>query len=139
MGLFDTLFGKGRRQPQDGGFWKTLSAYTPAFTSWDGSMYESDLCRAAIDALARHSAKLEPTVNGSGQPRLRSRLKAQPNPFMTWSQFLYRTRTILEIQNNCFIVPVYDMTGQEIEGYWVGKDGAYHDLAVYGLLAEEWR
>ena len=118
MGLFDTLFGKGRRQPQDGGFWKTLSAYTPAFTSWDGSMYESDLCRAAIDALARHSAKLEPTVNGSGQPRLRSRLKAQPNPFMTWSQFLYRTRTILEIQNNCFIVPVYDMTGQEIEGYF---------------------
>ena len=111
MGLFDFLF----KRPKDVGqaaFWKTLSAYTPAFSTWDGQMYESDLCRAAIDALARHSAKLEVTVNGTAQPKLRGRLKAQPNPFMTWYQYHYRTRTILEIQNNVFIVPVYDDAGQ---------------------------
>lgn len=115
MALFDFLF-RRPRQVERAGFWKTLSAYTPAFTSWDGQMYESDLCRAAIDALARHTAKLEITVNGTAQPRLRSRLKAQPNPFMSWYQYMYRARTILEIQNNCFIVPVYD--GSEICGFF---------------------
>lgn len=115
MALFDFLF-RRPRQVERAGFWKTLSAYTPAFTSWDGQMYESDLCRAAIDALARHTAKLEITVNGTAQPRLRSRLKAQPNPFMSWYQYMYRARTILEIQNNCFIVPVYD--GAEICGFF---------------------
>ena len=107
MGLFDFLFHRPR-QVEQAGLWKTLSAYTPAFTSWDGQMYESDLVRSAIDALARHSAKLEITVNGTAQSRLRARLKAQPNPFMTWYQYHYRARTILEVQNNCFIVPVYD-------------------------------
>ena len=116
MGLFDFLF-KGRKAPAASGFWKTLTAYSPVFTSWDGQMYESELCRAAIDALARHSAKLEFTVNGSAQPRLRSRLRSQPNPFSTWYQFIYRARTILEAQNNCFIVPVYGMDGA-IEGFF---------------------
>ena len=110
MGLFDYLFHRPRHVEQ-AGLWKTLSAYTPAFTSWDGQMYESDLVRSAIDALARHSAKLEITVNGTAQPKLRGRLKAQPNPFMTWYQYHYRARTILEVQNNCFIVPVYDDDG----------------------------
>ncbi len=110
MGLFDYLFHRPR-QVEQAGLWKTLSAYTPAFTSWDGQMYESDLVRSAIDALARHSAKLEITVNGTAQPKLRGRLKAQPNPFMTWYQYHYRARTILEVQNNCFIVPVYDDDG----------------------------
>ena len=116
MGLFETLF-KGRRQPQASGRWETLSAYTPVFTSWDGHMYESELCRASIDALARHSAKLEITVNGSAQPGLRARIKSQPNPFMSWYQFTYRARTILEAQNNCFIVPVIG-AADEIEGYF---------------------
>ena len=30
---------------------------------------------------------------------------------MTWSQFLYRTSTILDVQNNCFIVPILDEFG----------------------------
>lgn len=115
MGLFEFLF-KGRRPAQGGSSWRTLSAYTPVFTSWDGQMYESELVRAAIDALARHSGKLEPTVNGSAQPRLRSRIKSQPNPFMSWYQFTYRARTILEAQNNCFIVPVHD--SGELCGYF---------------------
>ena len=110
MGLFDYLFHRPR-QVEQAGLWKTLSAYTPAFTSWDGQMYESDLVRSAIDALARHSAKLEITVDGTAQPKMRGRLKAQPNPFMTWYQYHYRARTILEVQNNCFIVPVYDDDG----------------------------
>lgn len=118
MGLFEKLFGRFRAGQGISAFWQTLTGYSPAFTSWDGQMYESDLVRSCIDALARHSAKLEPTVQGAALPHLRSKLRSEPNPFMTWYQFLYRTRTILEAQNNCFIMPLYDDAGKELEGYF---------------------
>lgn len=117
MGLIDILFGR-LRQPKLGGVWQTVTGYQPVFTTWDGQMYESELVRAAIDALARHSGKLEVTVTGAANPKLRTRLRSQPNPFMTWYQYLYRVRTILECQNNCFIVPIYGPDGQEIEGFF---------------------
>ena len=117
MGLIDALFGR-LRQPRLGNFWQTVTGYSPVFTTWDGQMYESELVRAAIDALARHSGKLEVTVSGAANPRLRVRLRAQPNPFMSWYQYLYRVRTILECQNNCFIVPVYAPDGEGIDGFF---------------------
>ena len=44
MGLLEKIFGKNP-QPQKGndGFFTTLNAYTPAFTTWGGQIYESDL------------------------------------------------------------------------------------------------
>ena len=117
MGLFDKLFGK-KKNPPASGSWQTLTAHRPHFTPWGGELYESELVRSAIDCLARTSSKLEPTVTGSAQPRLRARIRSGPNPFQTWGQFLYRTRTILELQNNAFVVPVYDDAGKEILGFF---------------------
>lgn len=117
MGLFNALFGK-KKMPQGAGSWQTLTAQRPNFVPWGGSLYESELVRAAIDCLARTSSKLEATVTGSASPRLRSRIRSGPNPFQTWGQFLYRTRTILEMQNNVFIVPVYDDAGLEALGFF---------------------
>ena len=102
-------------------FFKTLTAYRPVFTSWGGKLYESELIRATIDAIARHASKLDITVHGTALPRLRTRLRAGPNSWMTWSQFLYRLVTIREMQNNAFIVPVLGDTQQgepEIQGYF---------------------
>lgn len=117
MGLFDKLFGT-RKPPRTDGAWQTLTAHRPNFIPWGGELYESELVRAAIDCLARASSKLEATVTGSAAPRLKSRIRSGPNPFQTWGQFLYRTRTILEMQNNAFIVPVYDDNGEEILGFF---------------------
>ena len=119
MGLFDKLFGKSQtRVPKDQRFWETLTAYRPHFTSWNGELYESELVRAAIDCLARTSAKMEPTVTGAANPKMRNRMRTGPNPFQTWGQFLYRTRTILEMQNNAFIVPVFDDNGELPLGFF---------------------
>lgn len=120
MGMMDKLFGRlvSAALRRSGSTWLPVNGYSAVFTSWDGAMYESDLCRAAIDALARHSAKLAPTVQGAALPHLQARLKAEPNPFMTWYQFLYRARTILENQNTLFLVPVYDSRGRDLEGYF---------------------
>lgn len=90
------------------GFFKTLTAYRPAFTNWNGAIYESLIVRSAIDARARHISKLKPQFNGTANQPLQSKMKLAPNQWQTWSQFLYRTSTILDVTNNCFIVPVMD-------------------------------
>lgn len=107
MGLFNKIF--GRRPSPAGkaeGYFKMLTGYTPTFTSWDGQLYESELVRAVIHAKAVHVSKLSVCVTGSGNPALQTRLQYGPNSWQTWGQFLYRLSTILDMQNNAFIVPV---------------------------------
>ena len=55
MGLFDLIF-KNRPQPKGEyqGTYKMLNGYTPRFTTYQGSIYESELIRAAINARATH-------------------------------------------------------------------------------------
>lgn len=108
MGLFEKLFPKKNRFPVGTSRWETLTAYKAAFTTWRGEIYEFDQVRSAIDCLARNTAKLKPEMTGSAKRNLRTVLKSQPNPYQTWYQFLYRTRTIWEMQNNAIIVPILD-------------------------------
>ena len=82
-----------------------LEGYTPAFYNWNGSIYESDLIRAALDAHGRHAAKLSVNIAGEAQKSLKNRLQIAPNDFQTWGQFLYRTAVILYCRNTAFIVP----------------------------------
>lgn len=110
MGLFDWIW----KKPQidvaryNDGYFKTLTAYRPHFSTWNGSLYESELVRSAIDARARNISKLKPEIYGSAQPTLQTKLRLKPNNWQTWSQFLYRTSTILDMHNTAVIVPVYD-------------------------------
>ena len=111
MGLFDAIFrpNKERDRVRDAGrTFRTLTAYRPAFTTWGGAIYESDLVRAAIDARARHASKLKVETVGTAKPSLQSHLKQGPNQWQTWSQFLYRTSTILDVYTTAIIVPVLD-------------------------------
>lgn len=114
MSLFDRIFRPDKAKEMEKalkdakGFFKTLTAYRPAFTNWNGAIYESLVVRSAIDARARHISKLKPQFNGTANQPLQSKMKLAPNQWQTWSQFLYRTSTILDVTNNCFIVPVMD-------------------------------
>lgn len=111
MGLFDKIFKHPAPAGAPSGMFKTLTAYSPAFTTWDGSIYESELIRSAIHARATHISKLQVQVQGSARPRLRTKLKNAPNEWQTWGQFLYRASTILDMQNTAFIVPIMDEFG----------------------------
>ncbi len=113
MSLFDKLFGNRPKVKgtYEGGF-KMLNGYTPHFTTWGGSVYESELIRAAINARATHISKLCVEVVGAAKPGLQNKLKHGPNQFQTWGQFLYRLSTILDIHNTAFITPVYDQFGE---------------------------
>ena len=114
MGLFDRIFRPGEAKKSDDALnnartlFQTLTAYQPVFTSWGGAIYESEVVRAAIDARARHISKLRVETVGTANPSLQSKLKQGPSQFQTWSQFLYRCSTILDVTNNCFVVPIFD-------------------------------
>ena len=110
MGLFDAIFRPDREQDKAkrAEFFKTLTPYKPVFHTWQGSIYESELIRAAIYARARHISKLKYSSTGAAKIGLQSKLKQGPNQWQTWPQFLARTSTILDIHNTCFICPVKD-------------------------------
>ena len=111
MGLFEKIFTKYGQTKDARQTFQTLTAYRPAFTSWNGMLYESDLVRSAIHAKAKHASKLQMQVLGSAKPKLKTRLAAEPNEWQTWGQFLYRTSTILDMQNTAFVIPVTDIFG----------------------------
>lgn len=114
MSLYDRIFGKKdnpKKVIQGDAVFQTLTAYKPVFTTWNGALYESELVRAAVDARARHISKLKVELLGSARPKMRNRLKHRPNQFQTWSQFLYRASTILDMCNTLCIVPVVDEYG----------------------------
>ena len=117
MGLFDKIFKRPEPKSDLEGFFKTLTAYTPAFTSWSGALYESELVRAAIHARATHMSKLQMTIQGAANPALKTRLKTGPIEWMTTGQFLYRLSTILDVNNTAFIVPMLDELDR-VTGYY---------------------
>lgn len=114
MSLFDKIFRPDKAKESAEvlknahAFFTTLTGYKPAFTSWKGEIYEAMIVRAAIDARARHASKLKFETFGTANKPLQSKLKLAPNEWQTWSQFLYRVSSILDVYNNSVIVPVFD-------------------------------
>ena len=114
MSLFDKIFRPDQAKESKKvltsakSLFQTLTAYQPVFTNWGGAIYESEIVRAAIDARARHISKLKVEIEGTANPALQTKLRLGPNQWQTWSQFLYRTSVILDVNNTAFIVPVFD-------------------------------
>ena len=122
MSLFDSIFrpkkaNKSQEALQNSAIFRELNGYHPVFRDWHGEIYESELVRAAIDARARHISKLKVETVGTALPALQTKLKTGPNQWQTWSQFLYRLSTILDIHNTAFAVPVFDAS-MIITGYY---------------------
>ena len=120
MGIFQRFF-KNRQNKSSSGvsvdsYYKMLNSM-PIFKSWDGCIYENELVRSSIDARARHISKLSIEINTAKQSRLLTYLKHQPNDRMTWSQFMYRLSTILDVHNTAFVVPLFD-DDMRIVGYY---------------------
>lgn len=123
--FFEKIFGKretGEQAARE--TFRMLTAYSPAFRTWTGSVFESELIRAALDTHGRHAAKLDPQIEGNAKPNLQSRLKIAPNDWQTWAQFLYRTAVVLYSRNTAFIVPVLGEYGETngiitiVPNYW---------------------
>ena len=119
MGLFDFIFKKKDQEAASNydSYFRTLTAYQPHFSTWNGKIYEAALVRAAIDARARMMSKLSVEMHGSAKQSLQAKLRLKPNDWQTWSQFLYRASTTLDMHNTLCIVPVHDSMMNTI-GYY---------------------
>ena len=122
MGLFDKIFRpkenkESNKVLKNGYKFFEVGDYKTVFTTAYGEIYENLLVRAAIDARARHISKLKVDIVGSANKTLQNKLKTGPNQWLTWSQFLYRLSTILDIHNTAFIVPVFDEY-MRVSGYY---------------------
>ena len=88
---------------------RLLNSYSPVFTTYNSGLFEMGLTRSCIDKIATQCSKLNPVINGNkNYKRLNTILQTKPNRIMTTQQFLYRLVTILLVENNAYIVPIFD-------------------------------
>lgn len=120
MGLFDKLFKPKAEKEADkvNEYLKTLDAYTPNFSIFDNDMYETELIRSVVHSKAKHTAKLSPHVLGSAYRSFENVLKHKPNEFQSTYDFLYRLRTLYEVDTYTFILPIYSNDGMVVEGLY---------------------
>lgn len=100
------------------GYFKTMDAYTPTFTNYNGGIYEMELTRSAIHSTATAVSKLKPEFQGNAYKSLGKRMQYKPNPFMDTTKFLYRIATTVEADTTAFIVPLYAEDYETIVGYY---------------------
>lgn len=120
MGLMEWLFGAENTAPpkkvQPTTEYRLLDNGKGIHIDWYTNLYDNALIRSAIEAKARHISKLKVEFQGSAQQKLKNKLRYNPNPWQTWSQFLARCSTILDCTNNLFIVPVLNEKTMETIG-----------------------
>lgn len=121
MGLFGWLFPnreKNEKADKVQSYFKTMNAYTPSFTTYNGGIYEMELTRAAIHAFATSVSKLKPEFIGDVYSEMGERLQFKMNDHMDTSKFLYRLATILSVNTTAFIIPLYHDDMVTIKGYY---------------------
>lgn len=132
MSIIARLFG---RQTKPHAFIEINST----FNSFSGTGYNSAAFRAAVDAIARHTAKLQPHSADAG---LEALLAQAPNTYMSGYDLLYKTAAAYFTHNNAFmllqrgephlaqnsaegITAIYPLTPSSVE-FKPGSDGALY-------------
>lgn len=120
MGLLQSIFGSTKKPDKEQlvqQYYETLTGYKPAFKTFEGSLYEMELTRAAIHSFATHCSKLKPVVKGEARTDLAKYLPFRANAWQVTSQYLYRLATILMCNNNAFIFPIVD-ENEKVKGFF---------------------
>ena len=132
MSILARLFGR-QQKPQ------AFIEINSAFNSFSGTGYNSAAFRAAVDAIARHTAKLQAH---SADNRFETLLTQAPNAYMSAYDLLYKTAAAYFTHNNAFmllqrgvphhaqnsaegIAAIYPLTPSSVE-FRPGSDGALY-------------
>ena len=99
-----------KEQPKQVTYYKTLNDFAPSFSDFNGTLYDSDICRTCIDTIAKSAAKLKPKhirrIDGSitnVHDNLEWLLAVRPNEYMSAFDFYYKVVANLYSTNNAFI------------------------------------
>ncbi len=125
MNILQKLFTR-KEQPQ------AVIEINNTFSSFSGTAYGNAAFRAAVDAIGRHTAKLQAH---SDDRQLESLLNNAPNAYMSGYDLLYKTAAAYFTNNNAFlllardeaghITAVYPICPQSVE-FVPGTDGAVY-------------
>ena len=106
------------------------------FQDFGNNINASDVVKICIDRIATHAAKLKPRyVKTEDDKTVQEKkgnisflLKFQPNPLMSPFDFIYRVVTLLYLNNNAFIYPVYDYETYELQALYPLKPNSVEAL-----------
>ncbi|HBE76344.1 MAG TPA: phage portal protein [Firmicutes bacterium] len=103
---------------------EVMSGGPAYFSLFSGDAYESDIYRAAVDAIARNAGKLKGThvisienQRTEGDSLLNRILQVRPNPYMTAYDMIYKLVTHYYLYNNAFAYLQKDDRGN-LKGIW---------------------
>lgn len=136
MGLFDRFF-KPKEMNNANNINESLTTFTtraPIFSSFQGSIYEMELTRSIIHAKAKHTAKLSPHIEGNAYKELANTLKFKPNEFQSTYDFLYRLRTLYEVDTYAFIIPLMSDDNLSIKGFYPLKAEQVEIMEYNGVV-----
>ena len=101
-----------------------VTTYGEHFYAWNGRLFDSDIVRSCIRPKVKAVGKLVGKhirtdtdvlkVNPDANIRF---LLSEPNPYMTGQQFQEKVATQLCLNNNAFILIVWDMNGKPMQLY----------------------
>ena len=116
--MFKTVFGN-KEPPANVTQFRFLNDFSPTFSSFNGNVYDNDIVRTCIDAIAKNAAKLKPKHirRANGQiaevsDDLEWLLQVRPNPYMSAYDFLYKVVSQLYTNNNSFVYIQTDQFGK---------------------------
>ena len=110
--------------------WKEIGAYSAQFYPFGQNMYQSDLVRSCIRPLAEHTSKANAVC---ADKRIERLLNINPNLYMNGKDFLYKTRTILELKNTAFIYIQRDEKAA-VRGFYPVPYSSYEGIDFNGRL-----
>ena len=135
MGLFD-IFKRKKKVVQPIQYDTRLFRSTlNIFSDFGDNINASDVVKICIDRIATHSAKLKPRYVKTEDDKtvlekkgnLSYLLKFQPNYLMSPYDFIYRVVTLLFLNNNAFIYPIYD-ENYDLKELWPLKPNSVETL-----------
>lgn len=113
----DKILGLEQYKEQQTKNFEMLNGGFTSFSSFTGDAYSNDIYRSAVDAIARHIAKLsgkhvvDNTSEQNNYSKLNRILQQRPNPYMSGYDFLYKIATQYYLYNNAFILVQKDNRG----------------------------
>ena len=135
MGIFRDRMEKRKKAEYLTSNFKLINGYSPVFSTYDGGLFEMALTRTCIDKIATQCSKLHPVINGNkNYKKINAILQNKPNKIMTTQQFIYRLATILLVENNAFIIPIYDNKfNMNIVGFYPARTSGSKIVTLDGV------
>jgi len=128
------IFGRGEKITS--GTWKEIGGYNSQFSSFGADAYANEVVRACIRTLSEHTSKANVKVlrDGlAGDRNLQRLIEYRPNLYMNGKDFLYKVRTLLEINNVAFIYIMRDDFGK-CTGLYPMPSAQYEAVDYQGRL-----